>query len=75
MESKELIQRLSRWAHTQTTKIENRTLVLEAGRKTLKTDEEHVHCLLELSELSGYAKAMVELQRKLLEEVQNAKTK
>ena len=67
MTTKEIIYGLANWAHDEMLKIEKQTLALEASRKTLKTDEEQVRCFLELNEMSGYAKAMVEIQRKLLE--------
>ena len=67
MTTKEIIYGLANWAHDEMFKIEKQTLALEASRKTLKTDEEQVRCLFELNELSGYAKAIVELQHKLLE--------
>jgi len=56
---------LSQFAHEETIKSQAKGDLLEKQVKRSTTEEERIHLLEEMCELSGYCKAMLELQRKI----------
>lgn len=61
------IKEFSDWIHNQTQDIEQKALDIDKKRNTAKTDDEYIRSLMELSKLTGYAKALSDCQGKLLE--------
>lgn len=56
---------LSQFAHEETIKSQAKGDLLEKQVRRSTTEEERIHLLEEMCELSGYCKAMLELQRKI----------
>ena len=59
------LRALSQFAHDETIKIEAKGDLLEKQMRRCETEEERIHLLEEMCELSGYCKAMLEIQRKV----------
>ena len=61
------IKEFADWIHSQTEDIKDKASDIEQKQNEVKTDDEYIRLLLELSKLTGYAKAMGDCQHKLLE--------